>query len=219
MKTLYALLIICALPLQLLSSELFVRVNASGFHYATAENQTQYNLTNIFRFFDLNSGNITLNIKKQGSNQQVCNRVISLAANTRVIVEVDGFGNFIVIQTQTIQQINWYTTQVVGQYSGGSIGNNTTSNDASFQEFLKLLKNESFDSNRLKEVSKYVTKMQVSAAQVADMCRTFTFDSNRLEAAKQAYASCYDKGNYFLLKEVFTYSSNYRELEEYIEKQ
>ena len=84
------------------------------------------------------------------------------------------------------------------------MGNNGV-NDPSFLQFIQLLNNESFDSKKLVEAKAYASKAQLSAAQVVEICKTFTFDSNRLEAAKSCYANCYDKANYFLLSTITTW--------------
>ena len=53
---------------------------------------------------------------------------------------------------------------------------------------------------------------QMQAQQISEIAATFTFDSYRLDFAKAAYANCYDKANYFLLKNTFTFTSYYNDL-------
>ena len=43
----------------------------------------------------------------------------------------------------------------------------------------------------------------------------FTFENNRLEIAKYAYGKTVDKGNYFVVNDVFTFNSK-EKLNEYI---
>ncbi|WP_343637844.1 DUF4476 domain-containing protein [Fluviicola sp.] len=101
-----------------------------------------------------------------------------------------------------------------GYYNQGQSNNNQY-----FNQFLSSLKSESFDSNRLQNAKVYASKTNLSASQIKDIAATFTFDSNRLDWAKAAYNSCYDKGNYFLLRETFTFSSSYSELQDYVSAQ
>jgi hypothetical protein len=107
------------------------------------------------------------------------------------------------------------TYQGDGYYNQGQ----TNNNNQYFNQFLSSLKSESFDSNRLQNAKVYASKTNLSASQIKDIAATFTFDSNRLDWAKAAYNSCYDKGNYFLLRETFTFSSSYSELQDYVSAQ
>lgn len=68
------------------------------------------------------------------------------------------------------------------------------------------------DSNKLRMAKNYVASNPLTSEQIAGISREFSFDNNRLDFAKHAYANCYDKSNYFLLKDTFTFSSNYNSL-------
>lgn len=94
--------------------------------------------------------------------------------------------------------------------------NNNYNNSGYFEQFILNLKNESFDSERLKSAKTYAASNKLSANQINSIATTFTFDSNRLSWAKYAYNKCYDKQNYFLLKNSFDFTSNYDELLDYI---
>lgn len=73
------------------------------------------------------------------------------------------------------------------------------------------------DSNRLTMAKSYASSNSLTAEQITDISKGFSFDSNRLEFAKHAYAACIDKSNYFLLKDTFSFSSNYNSLVNFIE--
>lgn len=97
--------------------------------------------------------------------------------------------------------------------------NNNYGNSTYFNQLLVNLNNEGFDSNRLKSAKAYANANMLSANQINEIAKTFTFDSNRLSWAKYAYQKCYDKQNYFLLQNSFMFSSNYNELLDYISNQ
>lgn len=106
-------------------------------------------------------------------------------------------------------------------YPNGGNGNGwnnpgPNTNAVYFSQFVSSLKAESFDSNRLQNAKVYAAKTNLSASQIKEIAATFTFDSNRLDWAKAAYGACYDKGNYFLLRDTFTFASNYSALQDYI---
>lgn len=226
MRKIYLLAAIALLTKMSFGAELFVRVVRPGYHIATAYNQTQSNTTNIYRFFELPGGSINLQISDQQSGLTVHNSLVNLASNQRIVAELDVNGILQIIQTCTITNTNWYTS--VSTCGGVSVPNNpgngypngtAGANDPAFNQFLSMLEEESFDSKRLETAKSYAEKTMLSAQQITDISKKFTFDSYRLDWAKFAYAKCYDKANYFLLKNTFTFSSNYSALEEYIEGQ
>jgi Domain of unknown function (DUF4476) len=193
------------------ASELFIRVNLSGTYYAATSGQTQYNNTNTFRFFDLSFGNHAVQIFDQSNNSSVLNTQIYVGQNQRVVAEMNQTGSLVIIQTIQISNPNWYTTVT----SNAVVS--TNGNVDGFSLFLIKLEKESFDNKKLEKAKKYIDKTSLSSYQINEIAKLFSFDNNRLDWAKYAYASCFDKANYFVLENTFTFSSNYRALEEYVE--
>lgn len=236
MKTIITLLALCLTSLSF-ASELFIRVNRSGMHYATVSGQTIYNSTNIYRFFDLANGSVYLQVYQQNTNSQVFNSTINLGMNQRVIGEIDQNGNLTILQTIQISNPNWYSTVVTNdpnQNGGGTWngngngygtgtwngnGQNSSIDNTSFNLFIEDLKKESFDTKRQERAIAYVTKANLSADQIGQILKTFTFDSYKIEIAKKAYSRCFDKQNYFIWKSAFSFESNYRDVEEFINEQ
>lgn len=230
MKKMYLLAVLAVLSFSAHGSELFIRVLRTGMFSATASNQTQYNNTNIFRFFDLPNGAVSIQISEQQTGILIFNSFVTIQPNQRVVAELDGYGNLNVIQTIPVTATNWYTSTPITVYSPNPYppnGNNLPNsgypnngtymnNDAGFQQFLSFLDKETFDDKKLSEAKNYASKTRLSSQQIVDVAKKFTFDSGRLEWAKSAYASCYDPANYFLLKSTFTFSSNYSALEDFI---
>lgn len=89
---------------------------------------------------------------------------------------------------------------------------NSKDYDAAYQ----LISKESFDSSKLTLAEQVASSNPMSARQILDICKLFSFESNKLEFAKFAYEFCVDKNKYFLLNEAFTYESSKRELNEFI---
>lgn len=227
MKTLYTLIVFSILSSMSFASELFVRVNRVGMYYASTGNQTQYNNTNVFRFFDITGGMVQLVISDQYTGTAVFTSTLRIDHNQRVVGELDNFGNFTIIQTTPLVNTNWYSpapSQPVVQtpiHCGTPVPSSPVSgtNTYYFEQFKQTLANESFDSNRLKTAKNYLKNNSLSSQQIGEIAKIFTFDSNRLDFAKAAYSNCYDPQNYFLLKDCFQFSSNYSALEGYIDGQ
>ena len=91
-------------------------------------------------------------------------------------------------------------------------------NPKDFEKAIQLISDETFDSKRLTVAKRIITDNKMSVKQIASICELFTFEANRLEFAKYAYRFCVDPNRYFLLDEVFTYSSSKEELFDYIHR-
>jgi len=77
---------------------------------------------------------------------------------------------------------------------------------------IKTLKNERFDSMREKLGKMIVSGSVLTSRQIADMARTFQFDSNRSEFLQFAYRNCSDPQNYVIAANTLEFSSSRNEL-------
>lgn len=89
-------------------------------------------------------------------------------------------------------------------------------NSRDYDEAYQLISKESFDSSKLTVAKQIISSNPMTARQIADICKLFSFESNKLEFAKFAYGFCADPNRYYLMNEVFTYESSKRELDEFI---
>lgn len=89
-------------------------------------------------------------------------------------------------------------------------------NPRDFDEAMALLSKETFDDTRLATAKQIVANNPMAVNQIAQICRLFTYESNKLELAKFAYPSCIEKNKYYMLNEVFTYDGSKQELNDYI---
>lgn len=77
---------------------------------------------------------------------------------------------------------------------------------------IKTLKNESFDSTREKLAKMIVCGSLLTSRQIADMAKTFQFDSNRQDFLLFAYRSCSDPHNYVIAANTLQFESSRNEL-------
>lgn len=89
-------------------------------------------------------------------------------------------------------------------------------NDREFKSVLQSIEKEWLETNKLKSASQIVKSNSLSTAQVEQLVLLFSFENNKLELAKQAYANTVDKRNYSRLFDVFSFNSSKAELERYI---
>lgn len=89
--------------------------------------------------------------------------------------------------------------------------------DREFKNVLLSIDKEWLEGNKFKSASQVVKTNNFTTAQVEQILLLFSFESNKLELAKQAYMNTVDKRNYENLFDVFSFNSSKRELEKYID--
>lgn len=77
---------------------------------------------------------------------------------------------------------------------------------------IKALKNESYDSTRSKIAKMIVRGSMLTSRQIADMGKTFTYDSNRYKFLLYAYDSCIDPQNYTIAANTLEFNTNRSDL-------
>ncbi len=85
-------------------------------------------------------------------------------------------------------------------------------NNAEMNAIIKMLKKEDFDSTREKLAKMIVSGSMLTSRQIADMARTFDFDSNRYEFLLYAYRSSVDPQNYVIAANTLEFSTNRNDL-------
>lgn len=77
---------------------------------------------------------------------------------------------------------------------------------------IKTLKSESFDSTREKMGKMIICGHRFTSRQIADMAKTFDFDSGRKKFLLYAYPHCSDPQNYIVAANTLEFSSSRNEL-------
>lgn len=85
-----------------------------------------------------------------------------------------------------------------------------------FANAKRTIAAKSFDNTKLDMAKQIVNSNCITSAQVKELMGLFSFDNNRLEFAKAAYAHTYDKGNYYMVSDGFDFESNGKALMQYI---
>lgn len=88
---------------------------------------------------------------------------------------------------------------------------------ASFNTAKSSISSKGFDDTRL-TVAKQIAKSNcLTTAQIKDIMSIFGFEETKLDFAKYAYDYCYDKNNYYVINDAFSFESTIDELNQYIE--
>lgn len=98
------------------------------------------------------------------------------------------------------------------------VRNNNRINPEEFGGMCDAIKKESFESTKMELAKNFFGDRELSSAQVLQVTKLFTMESNRLEFSKYAYARTYDRKNYYKVYDAFTFSSSKKELADYTKK-
>lgn len=91
--------------------------------------------------------------------------------------------------------------------------------NSDFSADMNSLKAKSFEDSKL-TMAKQMTRSQcLTASQIAQVMRAFSFEDTRLEYAKFAYAYCFDTENYYRVNDAFEFELTIDELNEHLEAQ
>lgn len=161
--------------------------------------------------------------------------------NTSINVNMAGVGINMNVSgmdngTTTTSQTTSYTTTTTSSSSSSNsqpVKNNTASNQqvattntgckaamtpSNFETMKKSVESKPFSDTKM-STAKIATKNNcVSVNQVKEICKLFSMDEDKLAYAKYAYDYCVDKGNYFQVSEVFSFSTTTDEFIKYVEK-
>ena len=85
-----------------------------------------------------------------------------------------------------------------------------------FQQLKQSIERESFDKNKMDLLRSILPNNRVTSQQVRELAYLISFENTRLELAKFAYRYTSDRGNYFVVNDVFNFGSSKTELTRYI---
>lgn len=88
--------------------------------------------------------------------------------------------------------------------------------DADFMDAKRTIENADFEETKLKIAKQIVASEYMTARQLAEIANLFDFEHTKLEFLKFAYQYCYDQNKYYMVNNVFEFSSSVDELNEYI---
>jgi len=99
---------------------------------------------------------------------------------------------------------------------GNNNGNGPCMNQNDFNNALNSIRSDSFESGKLSKAKQIVSRNRMCTAQIVQIVRLFSFESNKLEFAKYAYQYCSDKNNYYQVTDAFSFQSSKDELLKFI---
>lgn len=187
----------------------------------------------------INTGGNNTTVTTTSTTTQINNG--SNPNNTSINVNMAGVGINMNVSgmdngTTTTSQTTSYTTTTSSSSTSSNsqpVKNNTASNQqvvttnvgcksamtqANFETMKKSVESKPFSDTKM-STAKIATKNNcLSVNQVKEISKLFSMDEDKLAYAKYAYDYCVDKGNYFQVSEVFSFSTTTDEFNEFLEK-
>lgn len=85
-----------------------------------------------------------------------------------------------------------------------------------FDAARNSIRSQSFEDTKLSTAKNITDSNCLSAQQVKDICQLFSFEESKLDFAKFAYTRCTERNRYFIVNDVFSFSSSTEELNRFI---
>lgn len=166
---------------------------------------------------------IDVNVNESGINYNVETDEGSINVNANIDVNEP---NVHYDMNVTEHQSEVYVEEGYSDHSGnvydmpgytGPIGCDWPMGPADFQRAKQTIHNADFDDDKL-TIAKQVLGMNcLTVEQVKQIGMLLDFEDSRLEFAKFAWGRTFDQGNYYILNDMFDFSSSIEELNEYIQ--
>lgn len=86
----------------------------------------------------------------------------------------------------------------------------------SFLRAKRSIEENGFDDTRLTVAKQVVNSNCLSVSQIKEIMGVFSFEETKLDFAKHAYSHCANTNEYYLINDVFSFSSSIDELDKYI---
>lgn len=194
-----------------------------------------------FRISNLNPGNHRIQIYSINRNQRrglfgnnreelIYNRTINIRRGTHTDIVINRFGKVFTDEQRIDNRYDdrwndndWNNDRNNDNWNRDNDNWNRDNNSwgqpmnyERFQQLKQSIERESFDKNKMDLLRSILPNNRVSAQQVRELAYLISFENTRLELAKFAYRYTTDRGNYFIVNDVFNFGSSKTELTRYI---
>lgn len=109
-----------------------------------------------------------------------------------------------------------HTGHYIMQGYNGRIGCPWPMKPRNFQQAKQTISNADFSSDKQTIAKQIVNSNCLTARQVKQIAALFDFEKDKLEFSKFAYTHTYDIENYFIINDIFDFSSSIKDLNNYI---
>ncbi len=190
---------------------------ALPYGYTHQEPVYQDNINNNITETNTNSAgvHIDMNVNENGGNVSIQTDDGGVNLNTNVNINDENVSyNSSAYNNETHYEVT-EEHYVMPGYEG-SIGCPWPMNPNNFRRAKQTISNADFSSDKQTIAQQIVNSNCLTAQQVKEIADLFDFESDKLKFAKFAYTHTYDIENYFIINDIFDFSSSIKELNNYI---
>lgn len=225
--TIYVLFRILLVEGSHLNSDLMLKLQ-NGAYFTAALNNSYYNQpVQSLNLSQLEPGKYALRINEVRYNSWmnswydhlVYNGYINIPAASHISAMIDNFGRLVFTNLTPIippAPVTYYHNPYVPTPYSHTTHYYNVMSPAVFDNLQQVIRNQSFDSSKLKIAKQAISANNISTQQVLQLMTLLTFESYKLDLAKFAYQYTYDKKNYFMLYDGFTFQSSINQLARHI---
>ncbi|HMT28446.1 MAG TPA: DUF4476 domain-containing protein [Bacteroidia bacterium] len=206
-----------------LASELNLRIADQSWFTVTLDNQAFGTPVNRFHVDELHPGTHFLRVTRLDHGYYgpysvpvvIFNGYIDIPAQSRINAMIDRQFRFRINKIFPLMPVHEspYCNTVPDPYASGYV-----MSDFDFDQLRNTIDRLSFESSKMQVVRQAISSNYFTARQVTELARLMTFESSKLDLAKNAYHKTIDKQNYFMLNDTFTFESSILDLNEYINR-
>ncbi len=183
--------------------------------YTTTSTTTQVNTSTAS---NPNGAAVTINVDGMNMNMNVSGMDMNGSTTTSSSTTVTSSSSS---SSSSPKNHNHQQSSTVGHSqnvsTGSSTGCSVAMSQANFDKMKQSVEAKPFSDTKM-STAKVATKNNcISVSQIKEICKLFSMDDDKLTYAKFAYDYCVDKGNYYLVSDVFSFSSTTDELNKFIE--
>ena len=158
---------------------------------------------------NMNVAGMGVNMSVNGMGMNTTNN-INTATSTTVTSSSTSSSNF--NQNATGNNMNSATTAPKAMCA-------VAMSQASFDKMKASVDEKPFADTKMSTAKLATKNACVSVNQVKEICKLFSMDDDKLAYAKYAYAYCVNKNEYYLVSEVFSFSTTTDEFNKFLEQQ
>lgn len=148
--------------------------------------------------------------------EQVFNATVQLNAGRHKEIAVLRFGKTVTDESSLVED-EWSGGSYINpSYSDNDHYGNGPVTDADFKKLKATVAESYFDDDKVTNAKIVLKNNLLTADQVAQLCKLLVYDDSKIALAKYAYDYCYDKGNFILIKSVFTFAGTQDEFMEFL---
>lgn len=201
-------------------SEVFLRIADRGYFTVVLGDQQISSPSGKFRFFDVRSGALPLSIYLNGF--LVYQTTLRTAENQRSVLDYFVQYGLYELERYPIEK-GWYGGEWNdiwnNPYRAGrqlsSAPHIAVMPEEVFANFFAAYKRLTFDNERIGFIRQQ-QNTAYTAAQIKQLLARFDFDNNKVDMGKTLFPLCADRGNFFIVYDIFTYDSYKRQLMDFV---